>query len=331
MFSTWSSPLSSSPSQPASPPPHTTWASLRGPMGVAGGVQAGAVPSIAALTGLSASCLRSRVLPFSPGFRARVPHAVLSKVVMAARQDGSVVCTQPAGDVRGACSTDLQGCSSAPSPSAAGTNWAGAHSLALLAFIGVAELPCTLRRDSWGSGTARRFSGPQTLVHLGCLPVQWGWLWDSVEVTAVQLTWFAHCVCPRVVHMSTCCAHVHVLCTCPRVVRVALPFSHPRPRAGAVTAHGALLGGFAGTETHPDVAVLGQCVRRQARAHWESGQSRGCGLGLARTNRWSRGGRCESLGCRLGQDWVGGARGALLGPSGVPHARCASLCFRKAS
>ena len=29
-------------------------------------------------------------------------------------------------------------------------------------------------------------------------------------------------------------------------------------------AHGALLGGFTGTETHPDVAVLGQCVRRQA-------------------------------------------------------------------
>lgn len=61
----------------------------------------------------------------------------------------------------------------------------------------------------------------------------------------MQLTWFAGHVCPRVVH-------------------VAPPSSHPRPRAGAVTAHRALLGLLAGTETPPDVAVLGRCVRSQA-------------------------------------------------------------------
>lgn len=131
---------------------------------------------LAALTGLSASCLRSSVLPFSPGFRPRVPHAVLSKVVVAARQDGSGDCTQPAGDVRGACSTDLQGCSSAPSPSAAGTNWAGAHSLALLAFIGVAELPCTLRRDLLGLGHRSTVQRPSDPGALRVPPVQWGWL-----------------------------------------------------------------------------------------------------------------------------------------------------------
>lgn len=85
------------------------------------------------------------------------PHVVLSRVVMAARQEGSVLCPQPTGDARGACSTGLQGCGSAPSPSPAsetslngclgpagrGEGRPGAHSLALSAFVGVAGLPCT--------------------------------------------------------------------------------------------------------------------------------------------------------------------------------------------
>lgn len=126
----------------------------------------GSSPPTDALTDPSASRLQSRARPSVPASEL-VPHVVLSRVVMAARQEGSVLCPQPVGDVRGACSTGLQGCGSAPSPSLASemvAEWVpeprgpgGGHQLGRSALAGsVSWAPllgrgaCALRRGLVG-------------------------------------------------------------------------------------------------------------------------------------------------------------------------------------
>ena len=149
------------------------------------------------------------------------PHVVLSRVAVASRQGGSVLCPQPVGDVRGACSTGLQGCGSAPSPSPAsemdaegvpeprGPAPAGPERTRCLCQLSLPWLgsPARTRRlhsekGPRGGRAPLRSSAAQTLLHLRCLPVQWGRLWESAEVTAEQLTWFASLVCLRVVRVA---------------------------------------------------------------------------------------------------------------------------------
>ena len=117
-FSTWSGPLSSPP-QPASPgglPPQLGW--FMGALGCGWGCGAGAVPLL-----MPGQALQPPTSGAGPAIQSWLlspcPHVVLSRVAVASRQGGSVLCPQPVGDVRGACSTGLQGCGSAPSPSPA--------------------------------------------------------------------------------------------------------------------------------------------------------------------------------------------------------------------
>ena len=117
-FSTRSSPLSSPP-QPASPgglPPQLGW--FMGALGCGWGYGAGAVPLL-----MPGQALQPPTSGAGPAVQSWLlspcPHVVLSRVAVASRQGGSVLCPQPVGDVRGACSTGLQGCGSAPSPSPA--------------------------------------------------------------------------------------------------------------------------------------------------------------------------------------------------------------------